>query len=117
MKIKNITYPTALEKIPDLFNDNIDVFVETEDGMLFTMTICTPMFYLHYMEKENLNFVPASPPDIIVKELTQNNIKEALESFCEDEGYWMKLYFLSGASEGIFSKDKLDEMIQNINKR
>ena len=53
MKIKNITYPTVLEKIPDLFNDNIDVFVETEDGMHFTMTICTPMFYLHYMEKEN----------------------------------------------------------------
>ena len=64
MKIKNITYPTVLEKIPDLFNDNIDVFVETEDGMHFTMTICTPMFYLHYMEKENLNFIPASPPDI-----------------------------------------------------
>ena len=112
MKIKNITYPTVLEKIPD----NIDVFVETEDGMHFTMTICTPMFYLHYMEKENLNFIPASPPDIIVKELTHNNIKEALESFCEDDGYWMKLYFLSGASEGIFSKDKLDEMIQNIEK-
>ena len=71
MKIKNITYPTVLEKIPDLFNDNIDVFVETEDGMHFTMTICTPMFYLHYMEKENLNFIPASPPDIIVKELTK----------------------------------------------
>ena len=32
MKIKTIEYPTSLEKITDPFNDNIDVFVETEDG-------------------------------------------------------------------------------------
>lgn len=81
MKIKTITYPTSLEKIPDPSNDNIDVFVETENGLHFTMTICTPLFYLNYMEKENLNFIPASPPDIIVKSLTQDIIKKALESF------------------------------------
>ena len=49
MKIKTITYPTSLEKIPDPSNDNIDVFVETENGLHFTMTICTPLFYLNYM--------------------------------------------------------------------
>lgn len=117
MKIKKITYPTALEKIPDLYNDNIDVFVETEDGLHFTMTVCTPLFYLHLMEKEKLNFIPASPPDIIVKKLTHNNIQEALESFCEDDGYWMKLYFLSGTNDGIFSQKKMDEMIQKINRQ
>ena len=116
MKIKKINYPTSLEKIPDLSNDNIDVFVETEEGLHFTMTVCTPIFYLHYMEKENLNFIPASPPDIIVKKLTHNNIKEALESFCNDDGYWMKLYFLSGASDGVYSKKSLDKMVQKINK-
>ncbi len=115
MKIKRITYPTDLEKIADLYNDNIDVFVETEDGLHFTMTICTPLFYLNYMEKENLNFIPASPPDIIVKKLTYSNIKAALESFCEDDGYWMKLYFLSGIDNGIFSKKKLNKMIRKIN--
>lgn len=114
MKIKNITYPTALEKIPDLFNDNIDVFVETENGLHFTMTICTPLFYLNYMEKENLNFIPASPPDIIVKSLTQDIIKKALESFCDDDGYWMKLYFLSGIRDGAFSEKNLNEMLQKL---
>lgn len=116
MKIKKVTYLTALEKIQDLFNDNIDVFVETEERLHFTMTVCTPLFYLHYMEKEKLNFIPASPPDIIVKELTHDNILEELESFCENDGYWMKLYFLSGASDGIFSKERLDDMIQTINQ-
>ncbi len=104
MKIKIITYPTALEKLSDPSNENIDVFVETENGLHFTMTICTPLFYLKYMEKENLNFIPASPPDIIVKSLTQDNIEQALESFCDDDGYWMKLYFLSGIRGGAFFK-------------
>jgi len=90
-------------------------FVETENGLHFTMTICTPLFYLNYMEKENLNFIPASPPDIIVKSLTQDIIKKALESFCDDDGYWMKLYFLSGIDNGIFSKKKLNKMIRKIN--
>ena len=44
MKIKNITYPTRLEEIPDTFNDNIDIFVETTEGMHFTLTVCTPLF-------------------------------------------------------------------------
>lgn len=112
MKIKTITYPTALEKIPDVSNDNIDVFVETENGLHFMITICTPLFYLNYMEKEKLNFISASPPDIIVKRLTHDIIKQALESFCEDDGYWMKLYFLSGSTEGVFSKKGLDKMLQ-----
>ena len=114
MKIKTITYPTSLEKIPDPSNDNIDVFVETENGLHFTMTICTPLFYLNYMEKENLNFIPASPPDIIVKSLTQDIIKKALESFCDDDGYWMKLYFLSGIRDGDFSEKNLNEMLQKL---
>lgn len=112
MKIKEITYPTTLEKIQDIYNDNIDVFVETEEGMHFTMTVCTPLFYLSYMEKEGLSYIPASPPDVIVKELTHDNILKALESFCEDDGYWMKVYFLSGTNEGAFSKEKLDEMME-----
>lgn len=68
------------------------------------------------MEKENLNFIPAAPPDIIVKELTHDNIRQAIDSFCEDDGYWMKLYFLSGSNDGNFSKKRLDEMVQKINK-
>lgn len=112
MKIKNITYPTTLEKIPDLTNDNIDVFVETEDGMHFTMTVCTPQFYYYYMEKENLDYIPASPPDVIVKVLEHGVIKKALETFCEQDGYWMKLYYLSGSQRGAFAEGSLNAMIR-----
>ncbi len=112
MKIKTIEYPTSLEKITDPFNDNIDVFVETEDGYHFTMTVSTPQFYLTYMEKENRDFIEAAPPDIIVKELKHEIIMHALESYCEDDGYWMKLYYLAGTQEGCFSKENLDALVQ-----
>ena len=66
------------------------------------------------MQKQKLNFIPASPPDIIVKRLTQDIIKKALESFCDDDGYWMKLYFLSGIRDGAFSEKNLNEMLQKL---
>lgn len=116
MKIKKITFPVPLEKISNISNDHIDVFVETDEDYNFTMTVCTPQFYLFYMDKENLSYIPASPPDIIVKELTYKNISESLETYCEDNGYWMKLYFLSGSTQGVFSNDKLDELLQEIKK-
>lgn len=116
MKIKKITYPTPLNEVADILNDNIDVFVETQDGMHFTMTVCTPLFYLSYMEKEGLDYVPASPPDIIVKELTHDKILKALENFCDDEGYWMKAYFLLGTTDEFCSREDMDKMIYALNK-
>lgn len=47
MKIKNIKYPTDLCKI-DKYKDNIDAFVDTEDGQHFVVTVCTPKFYEEY---------------------------------------------------------------------
>ncbi len=113
MRIKNVTYPTELCKI-NKYNDNIDVFVETVEGQFYTMTACTPQFYYSYMEKEGLDYVPASPPDIIVKELTDECIVKALERFCEDDGYWMKAYFLLGRNDGVFSNEEMDKKIKDL---
>jgi len=41
------------------------------------------------MEKEELEYLPAMPPMIIVKELT-------LDTYLENNAYWLKLYYLSG---------------------
>ena len=117
MKIRRIDYPTTLDKIANIYNDNIDVFVETQDGLHLVMTVCTPQFYMSYMEKEGIDYIPGSPPDIIVKALTHENILRALESFCEDEGYWLKTFYLLGNDEKFYSKEDLDEMILNHNKK
>lgn len=114
MKIRKITYPTSLEKISDIFNDNIDVFVEMEDGKNYTLTVCTPEYYISKMKKEKLNFVPAGCPDIIVNKLTDDVIKEALENFCEYDGYWIKLYYLAGINENIFSIESMNKMLDKM---
>ncbi len=93
-------------------NTGISESVETDDGMQFTMTVCTPQFYNSYMEKEGVDFVCASPPDIIVKELNKDIIRKALEDFCVDDGYWSKAFFLLGVSEGVFSIESMNDMMK-----
>ncbi|HWT76224.1 MAG TPA: hypothetical protein VN258_16110 [Mobilitalea sp.] len=116
MNIENIKYAVPLSDIKDIGNDNIDIFVETDDGMTYTFVVTTPKNYYWYMEKEGLNFIPASPPDIIVRELTEENIRKALETFIMDNGYWLKLYFLAGKRTGIFETEAMDKIIKDIKK-
>ena len=52
MRIKNIRYPSPLSEVKDIENDNIDVFVETDDGMTYTFVITTPNNYYWYMDKQ-----------------------------------------------------------------
>ncbi|MEK3672079.1 MULTISPECIES: hypothetical protein [unclassified Paenibacillus] len=114
MKIVNITFPTYLSSIENIENDNIDVFVELEDDVTYTMVVATPQNYYWYMDKEGLDYVPPSPPDIIVRSLTEDNIRKAIEAFAEDDAYWMKLYFLSGKRTGAFDMDRMNKMLAEI---
>lgn len=116
MKIIQIIYPTPLEEIKDINNDNIDIFVKMEDGRNYTLTVCTPEFYISYMEKEKSDFVPAGCPDVIVKELTDSTIRKALESYCEYDGYWLKLYYLAGINSDIFSTESMNQMLDSMDK-
>jgi hypothetical protein len=88
MKIKSINYPTPLSEVNDIENDNIDIFVEADDGMTYTFVVTTPKNYYWYMDREGVDYIPASPPDIIVRSLTEGNIRKAIESYFEDDGYW-----------------------------
>lgn len=115
MKIIDIEFPTYFETI-DKNNDNIDVFVRMEDGMTYTMVVTTPNHYYWYMDKEGLDYIPASPPDIIVRTLTKENIWKAIETFTEENAYWLKLYYLAGGREGIFEQNNMDKMIERIKK-
>lgn len=87
-----ISYPTALDKIKNIYDDKIDVFVKLDDDLSYTLTICTPQHYYTYMEKENLDFVSAGCPDIIVKVLTYDVIEKAVRNFCNNNAYYLKKY-------------------------
>lgn len=116
MGIKKISYPTSLDNI-DIDDDNIDVFVELDDGMVYTMTVSTPKNYYKYMDKEGINYIPAAPPDIIVRKLTEENIREALKTYIKDEGYWLKVYYLVGITQDAFDIKLMDKMVQEIKKQ
>ncbi len=116
MKIVKISFPTDLSSIKDIDDANIDVFVETDDGMNYTFIVTTPKNYYWYMDKEGIDYIPASSPDIIVRSLTEENIRKVLETYMEDDGYWLKLYYLSWKRKGAFDIKAMNKMIEEIRK-
>lgn len=116
MKIVKISFPTDLSSIKDIEDANIDVFVETDDGMTYTFIVTTPKNYYWYMNKEGIDYIPAASPDIVVRSLTEENIRKALETYLEDDGYWLKLYFLCWKRKGVFDVRVMDRMIAEIKK-
>lgn len=115
MKIIKIEYPSYYDSL-DKENGNMDVFVEMDDGMTYTMVIVTPSNYYWYMDKEGLDYIPASPPDIIVRSLEKEIVEKALQTYVQDNAYWLRLYFLAGESTGIFDEKQMDGMIEEIKK-
>jgi hypothetical protein len=114
MKIKNISYPTSLDKIKDISDDNVDVFIELNDGMEYMITVSTPKNYYTLMEKEGCNYIEPGPADIIVKELTEQNIREAVTKYLEDDAYWLKLIYLSGERQKAFDINLMNEKLNEI---
>lgn len=37
MKVKEISFPIPLKDVEDIYNDNIDVFVDLENGRSYTL--------------------------------------------------------------------------------
>ena len=59
MIVKEIRFltPNAFEEIADIENDNLDVFVEFEDGYICTVVVGTAKNLEWLMEKEKKNFL------------------------------------------------------------
>lgn len=107
MRVKKIEYPTPLSQVKDIENDNIDVFVELENGEEYVVVVSTPQNYYWYMEKEGIDYY-CGCPEIIVKKITEDNIKRAIDEYAEGNAYWLKYYHLG---EGI-DINIMDEMIK-----
>ena len=75
MKIKRIEFA---HEITDPYMDNLDVFVENEEGYTYTIVVSTPGDLLDQMEQEKINFIMPGTPKIIVKKLTEQIVREAM---------------------------------------
>ena len=84
MKIKRIEF---MEEIADVYNDNIDVLVENEDGYKYIIGVVTPQDLLEEMNQEKANYVQPSILNIIVKKLTKEIVMEAIQAYAKDTGY------------------------------
>jgi len=114
MLIKDIKYLSPLSEIIDIENDNIDICVMLEDSTEYTVVVATPKNLIWYMNKENKGFIEASPPDIIVSSLTEENIWNAVKTYAEDDAYWLKLYFLAGYKKGALKTENLDKLVRIV---
>ncbi|WP_338552522.1 hypothetical protein [Paenibacillus sp. KS-LC4] len=117
MEIIKIHYPVPLNEIEDINNDNIDVFVELEDGFNYSVVVITPLNLLWYMNKEGKGYIPAAPPKIIVNSLTEDNIRDALISYAKDNAFWLKLIFLSYNREISFNMEQMNQSLQIIHAK
>ena len=105
MRVKRIEF---VEEVRDVTNDNIDVFVENEDGYTYTISVCTPQDFLEEMKQEKTNFVrPGGTIMIVVKKLTEDIVTEAIQAYAENDGYWLKLHQFA-ASIGISTLNQLE---------
>ena len=95
MIVKKIIFPTQLKDIKDIDDDNIDVFVELDDGYSYTVVVATYKNIVSQMDKTKNEFLEPGSPFIIVKRLTKEIIEQAIKSFAKDDAYWLKLHHLS----------------------
>jgi hypothetical protein len=112
-KIKNVTFMGGSPT--DIYDDIVDVLVTLEnDNSRYWFEVITPQALISDMEEKNQKFFDPSYPFIIVQELTETVIKEALEAFInEDENsFWFKLYH----SIPLLSNDDLNLIRERHNK-
>ncbi|CAH1059603.1 hypothetical protein [Paenibacillus pseudetheri] len=115
MKVVEIGYPTPLSKIIDKENDNIDVFIELEDGSNITVVVSTPLNLLQQMNNENVNFISASQPDIIVRSLTDENIRQAIDDYANGDAFWLKLLYVVSIEKKVVDMSRVNHFLEEIN--
>jgi hypothetical protein len=58
MMVKKISFPTPLPDVEDIYDDNVDVFVDFQNGRSYTVVVETYKNIISLMDKEKSNFLP-----------------------------------------------------------
>ena len=112
-RVKNITFMSGTPI--DIYSGSADVFVTLEnDDSEYWFEVTTPQFLASHMHKKKQKFLEPLYPFIVVRELTSDVIKEAIESFIieEEDDFWFKLYY----SIPYFTIDDLNSIINRRKK-
>lgn len=110
VKIKKISFPSSLKYTEDIYDDNLNVFIELDDGSRYTVIVGTPKKFLTLMNRHEMDFLEPGYPFIIDRKLTMEVIKKAIHSDTQDDAYWLKLdHFSVSIKNDIFKKLQEDE--------
>ena len=92
-KLKSIDLLSDLKDV-DIFDSNIDLSVELDDGHNYIVVVATQKNLLTLMDMEKSDFLSPGDPMIIVRKLTKEIIESAIRAYIEDRnnGYYLKLY-------------------------
>ena len=92
MKVESITFLSDLKDVRDIFDDNVDVAVKLDDGHEYILVVATQKNLLILMNNEKSDFISPGDPMIIVRKLTKEVVKDAIQVYAENNGYYLKFY-------------------------
>ena len=92
MRIESINFLSSIEDIDDIFDYNMDVSVNLENGQNYVVVVGTSKNLLRLMANEKSDFLSPGDPIIIVKKMTKEIIEEAIQAYAEDDAYCLKFY-------------------------
>ena len=92
MKVESITFLSDLKDVKDIFDDNMDVSVNLENGRNYVLVVGTPKNLVRLMENEKSDFLSPGDPIVIVKKMTKEVIEQAIKAYAEDDAYYLKFY-------------------------
>lgn len=95
IKVISIEYPTQLKNC-NIKNDNIDIFVKLQSGNNYCITVATIDWISDHVGERHL---PSGSPDLIVKELQNQLIEDAVKQYSEDDAYWLRVFSMSYGDE------------------
>jgi hypothetical protein len=92
MKVESINFLSPIEDIDDIFDDNMDVSVNLENGLNYVVIVGTPKNLLRLMENEKSNFLSPGDPIVVVKKMTKEVVEEAIQAYADDDAHYLKFY-------------------------
>lgn len=57
MLIKKISFPSPLEYIEDIYDDNLDLLVELQDGFEYTVIVGRPKIFFTLMNRHEIDYL------------------------------------------------------------
>lgn len=92
MKVLEIFFPFKFAELDNPKTDIVDVVVTLENGCSYTILVATPSSIESLFQEDHQNYLPPRSLFLIVRELSQEIIEDAIKAYSKKKAYWLRLY-------------------------